>query len=108
MSSTPPNTVGDWPRVLAHVEQALAQAVVEIQEREQALLDTAGKEPTPLLDGRRFQEHRAVLDTCPQRAEQRLAELLESLREGEEALRQWLARAETLRRRLGGKIDKET
>jgi hypothetical protein len=108
MSSTPPSTVGDWPSVLAHVEQALAQAVVEIQEREQVLLDTAAKEPTPLLKGQRFQEHRAALDTCPQRAEQRLAELLESLREGEDALRQWLTRAETLRRRPGGKIDKET
>jgi hypothetical protein len=101
MSATPPSTASDWPRVLARVEQALAQAVAQIQEREQALADAVGEVPrAPMLDFRRFQERRDALDACPERARQHLVELEAALCAGEEALRQWLARAETLRRQL--------
>jgi hypothetical protein len=106
--SAKPTTAGDWPQVLTQVEQALAQAVAQIHQREQALLETVTYAQPRAFDWQRFHQQRTALDAGPQRAEQRVTELLGSLGAGEEVLRQWLARAETLRRRLTTKKDKET
>jgi hypothetical protein len=95
-----PSTAGDWQRVLTHVEQALVQAVEIIQLREQSLTAVGSAPHLPQLDWQRLQERQDALQACPRLAGQHLAELETSLREGEEALRQWLARAETLRRQL--------
>jgi hypothetical protein len=104
MSQLRPATAGNWPDVLAHVEEALAKAVAKIQERENALAAAApSMSAAPLVDFQRFHERRIVLEACPQRAQERLAELEALLRDREEALRQWLGQAETLRRQLGQK-----
>jgi hypothetical protein len=92
---------GDWPQVLTKVEKALAQAVALIQEREQALASTVNLALSkPLLDFKRLEERQEALLGVRQRADQPLAALDTSLREGEEALREWLARAEKLRRQM--------
>lgn len=89
----------DWPGTLRQVEQALAGAIAQMQAREAAL--TAGEAPRAmLLDLKRFFQFQETLDGSPQRAGERLAALDASLRDGEDALRQWLGRAESLRRQL--------
>jgi DNA-binding FadR family transcriptional regulator len=104
MSQSRPATAGNWPHVLAHVEEALAKAVAKIQEREYALAASAGNvSSAQLVDFRRFHERRIALEACPKRAQEHLAELEALLRDGEQALRQWLGQAETLRRQLGQK-----
>jgi hypothetical protein len=99
MSTFRPTTAGDWPQVLNHVEQALARAVAKIQQREQALANAVLQEPPP-PDYQRFQDHLDGLNSYPERAEKRLAELDVDLRESEDVLRQWLARAEAFRQQM--------
>jgi hypothetical protein len=89
---------------LSHVEEGLAKAVAKIQEREKALAAGAGNASgVALLDFQRFHERRIALEACPRRAQEHLAELDALLCDGEEALRQWLGQAETLRRKLNQK-----
>jgi hypothetical protein len=91
----------DWTRVLARVETALAQAVVRLEAREQAL---TAKMPLPqmttALDFAKFDERQGAFAACPGRAEQRLAQVDGALGSAEDALRQWLARAEGTRKKL--------
>ena len=91
----------DWTQVLARVQNALAQAVVQLQEREQALTAMA---PQPLaampLNFSGYEKHLTAFAACPEQAEQNLAQLDIELKDGEDAMRQWLAQAETARRNL--------
>src|SRR4051794_16604212 len=98
MSALPPSPAGDWPQVLGQVEEALVTALTQLQQREQALAAVAVP-PAPVLDFQRFQDCRAALDACPLRAAERLAEWGDALRDGEEALRRWLAQTAALRQR---------
>jgi hypothetical protein len=113
VSALPSSTAADWPRVLAHVEQALAEALAKIQQRESALALAAANAPAAVtLDFQRFQEPQVALEGYPKRAQEHLVALDGTLREGEEALRQWLVQAEAVRRQLGqtaaGRNNKET
>ena len=95
----------DWTRVLARVETALAQAVARLQSREQVLAAGTTPQITTALDFARFEDHLGAFGACPGRAEQRLAQLDVALSEGEDAMRQWLARAEATRRRLAAWVE---
>jgi len=91
----------DWTRVLARVETALTQAVAQLEGRKQVLAAATPALQTPqALDFARFEERLAGFAACPRRAEQHLARLDIALHDGEDALRQWLARAEATRRKL--------
>ena len=89
----------DWTQVLARVEQALARAVVQIEAREKAL--AIGELAAPKApDFGPLEAKTASLAEAPRRIAERLGQLDGELRHGEEALRQWLAQAETARRQL--------
>jgi len=91
----------DRARVVARVEQALALAVIRLEEREKALSQHATAPQLSIRpDFARFEQRLNLLANCPQPAGQQLTDIDVSLRDGEEALRNWLARAETTRRKL--------
>jgi hypothetical protein len=100
MSTSQPSST-ERTQVLARVEQALAQVLAQIQERERALAQPAvPPQVAPTLDFSRFEATLTALAACPARAAQRLQRLGSDLAEGETALRQWLQRAESTRRQL--------
>jgi hypothetical protein len=96
------NPSADWTSVLARVEQALNQAVAKIHEREQALAEAAAVWPGPpnAPNFANLEERSIALLECPRRAEQTLVQVDAALRDSEEALREWLTRAEATRRHL--------
>jgi hypothetical protein len=96
----------DWTRVLASVEKALTEAVARLANREKGLLVATQPLPTSKpLDFAKFEDRLAAFAECPGRAEQRLEQIDGALRDGEEALRQWLSRAEAVRRKLAAWAD---
>ncbi|HYV37710.1 MAG TPA: hypothetical protein VE988_18645 [Gemmataceae bacterium] len=98
---TPRTLPADWEKVLARVEQALGEAVTRLQEREQEWMAPAPLAAAPqALDFSKFEQRLALFAKAPQQADQRTAELDTALRDGEDNLRQWLARAEAARRQL--------
>jgi chromosome segregation ATPase len=95
------NMSADWNQVLDQVEHALENAVQRLQEREQALAQSASAAATlQSLDFAQFEDRLAAFAGQPREVEQQLAELDASLGEGEEKLRRWLAQSDATRRRL--------
>jgi hypothetical protein len=83
------------------VEAALAKAVSQLEGRKQALDNvTPLSQTTSASDFTKFEELVAAFAACPARAGQRLGPVDNALSEGEESLRNWLARAEAARRKL--------
>ena len=89
----------DWTAVLSRVEEALARAIGQIEAREQAL----GAAELPAPRGPEFaalDSKAAALADAPGRITARIEPIDAELRQGEEALRRWLADAEAVRQRL--------
>ena len=88
-------------QVVARVEQALANAVARLEERELALTQQATIPKTDIsLDFSKFEKHLSELANCTKPTSQQFDQIDASLRDGEDALRKWLAGAETIRRKL--------
>jgi hypothetical protein len=103
---TPLTLPTDWGSVLARVETALAQTVARLEVKEQALSTVLPTAPiTSVVQFAGFDERLKALAAGAGRARQRLAQIDDVLREGEDSLRQWLTRAEAVRRRLAAMVD---
>ena len=89
----------NWTEVLAHVERVLAEAITEIDQRDAALAAVLATPGAPVFGFDLLAEKAAKLTANPT-AETRAADLDSALKDCEEALRQWLSRAETTRRKL--------
>jgi hypothetical protein len=89
----------NWNEVLNHVERVLAEAVSEIDQRDAALAAVLATPAAPVFGFDLLADRAAKLVAGPT-AEARAAELDSALKDCEEALRQWLGRAEATRRKL--------
>ena len=95
----PRSLTANWTEVLAHVEQVLAEAITEIDQRDAALAAVLATPAAPVFGFDLLAERAAKL-TAGRAAQTRVAELDAALQECEDALRQWLRRAEATRRKL--------
>jgi hypothetical protein len=105
-SSSPPVVLPpDWTHVLETIQSALAQALTETSEREQALAQgfPAG-EPSPASPaaelGEDFGQGIHRFQSCYLEAERQAAAVAAGLQADQEAIQQWLAAAIALRQRL--------
>jgi hypothetical protein len=89
----------NWNEVLTHVERVLTEAVTEIDQRDAALAAVLATPAAPVFGFDLLAERAAKLVAGPS-AQVRAAELDSALKECEDALRQWLSRAEATRRKL--------
>jgi hypothetical protein len=87
----------NWMEVLANVERVLAEAVTEIDQRDAALAAVLAAPGAPVFG---FDLQADKTAGARARAEERVAELDTALKDCEDALRQWLVRAEATRRKL--------
>jgi hypothetical protein len=90
-------STANWTEVLANVERVLAEAVTEIDQRDAALAAVLAAPGAPVF-GFDLQADRTAAARAL--AEQRVADLDSALKDCEDALRQWLIRAEATRRKL--------
>lgn len=104
MQSSTRNTPAPWPEVLAHVQQALIEAIRAAEQRQQALTQamTAAVESPPAWRQALalVQERCAGLEDRRQGAGAKVAEADAGLAEGEAALRRWLQTTEGARAKL--------
>jgi hypothetical protein len=98
--ATPRPSALNWSEVLARVERVLTEAAAEIDRRDAALAAAWAAPGVPGVSFDPFVEKASMLASSPARAEARVAQLDSALKDCEEALRQWLARAEATRQRL--------
>ncbi|MBV9123171.1 MAG: hypothetical protein JO112_07430 [Planctomycetes bacterium] len=103
-SSSQSMVPADWIQVLAKLQQALAQAVVETDQRQQALeaaLAAVTLEPEEEEKDRRIlaqvEERFLQFHSGVHQAEESAAAADAAMRASEQATREWLAAAETLR-----------
>jgi hypothetical protein len=103
-SSSESMVPADWIQVLEKLQQALAQAVVETDQRQQALeaaLPAATLEPEEEENDRRIlaqvEERFLQFHSRVHQAEESVAATDAALRASEQATREWLGAAEALR-----------
>jgi hypothetical protein len=101
---SPRKQVPQRVEVLQRVEQALAQALAKTDERAGALAAAVPPAGARLPDFDGFQSRLAELASCPEKVAAGFGELDRELQQCEDALRQWLARAEATRRQLAGGV----
>jgi hypothetical protein len=94
------NLSADWARVLSQVEQALAQAVARIEQRD---AETSATLTVPTMAPLNFEQLAAAVErlrNCPARVAQSVAKHDGELQGQETALRELLDRCGATRRQL--------
>jgi hypothetical protein len=102
-----PALPASWATILENVQQAITQAQAEAVQTAQtldaALATDAGGLPDDTAWRRsmeQLEEKFRQMKDCTARADQQAQEAEQALAQSEEALRQWLALAEAIRRKL--------
>ena len=102
-----PALPASWVTILENVQRAINHAQSEAAGTAQALDAALAAEVRALPDDRDWQRGMAQLEQkfrliqeCTARADQQAQETEQALAQSEEALRQWLALAEAIRRKL--------